>query len=260
MPGWVDVIDLVVMKQFAATLRFYEELNDFLPSALRKVAFPYRFQANPAIKDVIEAHHVPHTEVDLIIANGESVDFSYQLKNGDVVSVYPTFEGFDVRSIVKLRPEPLRKTAFILDVHLGKLSARLRMLGMDTAYGPPFEDHQIIHRALSEHRIILTSDRGLLQHKVVTHGYCVRSGDADEQVLEVIHRFDLRDSLKPFSRCIRCNGMLHGVAKADVMARLEPLTQKYYTEFSRCDSCGNVYWEGSHFEKLIERVKEIEGK
>lgn len=239
------------MKPFIATLRFYEELNDFLPAKFRKVAIQYSFSEKPSIKDVIEAHHVPHTEVDLIIANGESVSFSYHLQDGDGVSVYPTFEGIDIQSIVKLRPKPLRKTAFILDVHLGKLTARLRMMGMDAAYDPALEDKQIIERALLEHRIILTRDRGLLQHRSVTHGYCVRSDYVEEQCLEVIRRFDLGDSIKPLTRCIRCNGMLREVRKESVMDRLEPLTKKYYQRFSQCDTCGNVYWKGSHYEKLM---------
>lgn len=245
-------------KPFCAILRFYEELNDFLPAKFRKAAIEYRFRDNPSIKDVIEAHHVPHTEVDLVIANGESVGFAYHLKDGDHVSVYPTYEGIDIRSIVKLRPNPLRRTAFILDVHLGTLAARLRMIGMDTVFGPQFDDKQIIEQALAEHRIILTRDRGLLQHRAVTHGYCVRSDDVNRQTIEVIRRFDLRDCIRPFTRCIRCNGNLNPVSKANILDRLQPLTRKHYHHFAICDVCGNVYWKGSHHEKLMQVVEWVQ--
>ena len=241
-------------KPFCAELRFYEELNDLLPAALQKTAFSYRFAQHPSVKDVIEAHHVPHTEVDLIVANGESVGFEYQLQDGDRVSVYPTFEAMDIRSIVRLRPAPLRRTAFILDVHLGTLTARLRMLGMDAVYGPEFDDDRMIEEALTTHRIILTRDRGLLQHRIVTHGYCVRSDDVVHQCREVIQRFDLGDSIRPFTRCIRCNGNLHPVRKEDIIDALQPLTRKYFDDFSACDRCGNVYWKGSHYEKLMQMV------
>ncbi|KKK84713.1 hypothetical protein LCGC14_2780570, partial [marine sediment metagenome] len=117
-----------------ADFRFYEELNDFLPEGKRKTTFSLIFKGNPAVKDVIESIGVPHTEVDLILANSKSVDFFYQLKNGDIVSVYPVFESLDISSAAHLRAKPLRRTKYILDVHLGKLANYLRMLGFDTLY------------------------------------------------------------------------------------------------------------------------------
>ena len=107
------------MREHEAQFRFYEELNDFLPRLKRKKTVTYAFNGHPAIKDAIEAIGVPHTEVDLIIVNGESVGFSYQLLEGDRAAVYPVFESIDISPIVRLRDEPLRKTAFVLDVHLG---------------------------------------------------------------------------------------------------------------------------------------------
>jgi len=125
-------------------IRFYEELNDFLPKAKRKTSFSHTFSGNMSVKDVIESLGVPHTEIDLILVNGESVDFNAKPVNGDFVSVYPVFESLDISNITKLRPEPLRHPTCILDVHLGKLAKSHRMLGFDSRYQNKFEEDEII--------------------------------------------------------------------------------------------------------------------
>ena len=127
------------MDKKIARFRFYEELNDFLPREKRKVSFDYHFEGNPGIKDVIEALGVPHAEVDMLLVNGQSVDFEYQLQDGDRVAVYPVFESMDISAVSKVRQVPLREPKFVLDVHLGKLAKRLRLLGFDTLYRNDFE-------------------------------------------------------------------------------------------------------------------------
>ena len=118
-------------SEYTAEFRFYEELNDFLPPEQRKRTNLYRFSGHPGIKDPIEVFGVPHTEVDLIVVNGQSVGFDYQLQAGDRVAVYPVFETLDITSLVKLREKPLRNPRFVLDVNLGKLAKRMRLLGFD---------------------------------------------------------------------------------------------------------------------------------
>ncbi len=148
-----------------AKFRFYEELNDFLPAEKKKIEFIYNFSGNPAIKDAIEAVGVPHTEVDVILVNGQSVEFSYQLQDDDVVSVYPTFESFDVSKVTHLRNKPLREIKFIVDVHLGKLARYLRMLGFDTLYKNNYSTTEILKIAKAQKRIILTRSVALLKNK-----------------------------------------------------------------------------------------------
>jgi len=184
-----------------AWFRFYEELNDFLPADKRKIAFPYKLSSSPSVKDVIEAIGVPHTEVDLILVNGNSVKFDHILSHGDHISVYPVFENLDISHVTRLRPKPLRKTRFIVDVHLGRLSRLLRMLGFDTLYKNNYKNEEIITEALTQKRIILTRDPGLLKNKSITHGYLIRGTDPHEQAREVIRRFDLSSQAKPFIRC-----------------------------------------------------------
>ena len=240
-----------------AQFRFYEELNDFLPQYQRKQDIAYTFNEHPAIKDPIEALGVPHTEVDLIVVNGRSVGFDYRLQDGDRVAVYPTFESLDITPIVRLRPQPLRKTAFVLDGHLGTLARLLRLLGFDALYRNNFEDRDIIRVALSEHRIILTRDRWLLRAKEVTHGYWLHSDDPEEQAREVLRRFDLTGCIQLFQRCPVCNGVLYSVSKTEVLAQLEPLTREHYEEFWRCDACGKIYWRGTHYPRISRKLERI---
>lgn len=243
-----------------AEFRFYEELNDFLPPAQRRRTIVYRFSGSPGIKDPIEALGVPHAEVELIVVNGESVGFEYRLGHGDRVAVYPMFEALDVTPVVRLRQRPLRDTAFVLDVNLGKLARRLRMLGFDALYRNDYDDHEVIDISVRTGRIILTRDRRLLYPKIVTHGYWLRSGDPGAQVREVLRRFDLKDRIVPFRRCLECNGVVEAVDKAAVRDLLEPLTRRYYDEFYRCRDCGRIYWKGSHYEHMRRAIENLAGR
>jgi uncharacterized protein with PIN domain len=209
------------------------------------------------VKDVIESLGVPHTEVDVILVDGESVSFDHRLEGGERVAVYPVFERFDVSGLTRLRPEPLRDPRFIADVHLGKLARYLRLLGFDTVYERTLDDEEIARRAKSEHRIVLTRDLGLLKRKMVTHGYAVRSPHAEAQLLEVVEAFDLRSRVAPFTRCLRCNGALREVEKASVERLLPPRTRESYDRYLQCASCSSVYWPGAHSRRLASLVASI---
>ncbi len=239
--------------EYTAEFRFYEELNDFLRPAQRKRTLPYRFSGHPGIKDPIEVFGVPHTEVELIIVNGQSVGFNYQLQTGDRVAVYPFFESLDISPLLKLREKPLRNPRFIIDVNLGKLAKRMRLLGFDCLYRNDYRDAEVVNIAVNEQRIVLTRDRRLLYAKHISHGYWVRAVNVDSQVDEVLRRFDLYESIQPFARCLACNGVLASVAKADILDRLEPKTRLYYEDFYRCTDCQRIYWEGSHIEDMQQR-------
>lgn len=234
-----------------AQFRFYEELNDFLPEERRKRSFDYAFWGTPMVKDAIEAQGVPHVEVELIVVNGESVGFDYRLCHGDRVAVYPMFESIDITPVLRLRPRPLRRTRFVLDVHLGKLARRLRILGFDCAYRNDYSDAEIIKISLSAKRIILTRDRGILRDGRVTHGYWVRADDADDQVLEVLRHFQLEKEIAPFKRCPECNGLVAEVEKTAILDLLEPGTIANFEEFHQCVQCDKIYWKGSHYDSIM---------
>jgi uncharacterized protein len=239
------------------SFRFYEELNDHLPKIWRKKAFNYEFKGRPGIKNTIQAIGVPHGEVDLILVNGESVDFDYQLQGGEEISVYPQFESIDISPVIKLRPKPLRENRFVVDVNLGKLAQKLRLLGFDTLFRNNFEDDEIIEISLKEKRIILTRDKGILKQNTVTHGYFIRNDEPKKQLPEVINRLQLQNSFQPFSRCSNCNGELEEVSKASLKTILPNDTLNYYHEFWKCNGCGKIYWEGSHFGHILCWLDEL---
>jgi len=217
-------------------------------------AFSVELAGHETVKHLIEMLGVPHPEVDLILANGESVDFDYLVRGGDRVSVYPVFESIDIRGTSKVRPEPLRSPRFVLDNHLGRVAGYLRLLGFDCLYRNDFQDKHLAEISARQERILLTRDRGLLKRKIVTRGYLVRSDQPLEQAEEIIRRFDLAASVRPFTRCSRCNGRLVSVEKSEVFDQLEPLTKKHYNQFTRCEDCGQIYWRGSHFQKLEKKI------
>lgn len=246
-----------------ATFRFYAELNDFLKSERRHQDFEHSFWGNPSVKDTVEALGVPHTEVDLILVNGTSVGFSHTLQDGDRVSVYPVFEGLDIGPMVRLRPEPLRHPRFVLDIHLGRLAAYLRMLGFDTLYRNDLDDEQLEDISRRENRVLLTKDRGLLKRSLITRGYFIRAIEPRKQILEILKRFDLFSLAAPFSRCMHCNGRLQHVSKRDVLDQLPPKTRDTYDEFRRCGACQRIYWKGSHYNRMqsfIQRLLSSEGR
>jgi uncharacterized protein len=248
---------IIDLKPWLANFRFYEELNDFLARDHYKQTITYRFGGQPAIKDPIEALGVPHGEVDLILVNNESVGFDYRLRDGDRVAVYPVFESLDISPLQRLRAKPLRNTAFVVDVNLGKLARRLRMLGFDAAYHNRLRDGEIVDIATREKRIVLTRDRRLLFRKAITHGMWVRAVDVDTQLQEVLQRFDLYRQIKPLQRCMECNGKIEPVAAERVWSRLEPLTRRYYREFFRCARCDRIYWPGSHVAQMTGVIHEL---
>lgn len=234
--------------------RFYEELNDFLAATRRGRTFPYRFRGAPAIKDAIEAIGVPHTEVDLILVDGVSVRFSHRLRGGERVAVFPVFERLDISPIARLRPAPLRVPRFVADVHLGTLARYLRLLGFDTYYDNRSVDAELVRRSVTERRILLTRDVGLLKHRILTHARYVRATDPARQLEEIVGALDLRSKARPFTRCMRCNGRLRRVPIASVAGRLPVRVRRKARRVARCAGCDRLYWPGTHFVHLARIV------
>lgn len=245
------------MARFQASFRFYAELNDFLPGDTDSGRVVRHFDESPSVKDQIEACGVPHPEVDLILANGRSVGFGYRLTDGDLISVYPVFESFDIAGLSKVRPQPLRETRFVIDINLGRLARYLRLLGFDSVCDGELHDVDLVEISVQHHRVLLTKDRGLLKRAAVTHGYFVREVHPRDQIIEVVSRFDLGDMIKPFARCMECNGEIEFVDKAEIEHLLEPLTKRYFDEFRRCPACGRIFWQGSHYERLASLVDTV---
>ncbi len=241
----------------SVTIRAYAELNDFLPRHRRQMSFEYPMNGGNSLKHLVESAGIPHTEIDVILKNGMSVGLDATVEDGDRICLYPVFESLDVKPLVRLRPEPLRRTRFVLDVHLGKLVLILRLLGFDASFPGDVPDEDLARISAEEDRILLTRDTMLLKRSVVTHGCYIHSQDPEEQAGEVLDRLDLRDSVRTFTRCLGCGASLEPVSKEMVLDRLEPLTRKYYDEFSICGACGKVYWKGSHYRPLLDLLQRL---
>lgn len=240
-----------------AIFRFYAELNDFLLPGLRHVDFPHTFNGDASVKDRIESLGVPHTEVEAILVGDDSVDFDYLVQDGNRIAVYPVFHAIPTDGLAPLRAPYVGEAHFVLDTHLGKLANYLRMLGFDTLYRNDYEDEELARIASNEARILLTRDLGVLKRREVTYGYYVRSLDPRRQVAEVLYRFELFEAIDPFHRCLACNGLVEPVDKAAVIDQLQPKTRLYYEEFYRCSTCNQVYWKGSHFERMQRFIRSL---
>ncbi len=243
--------------QYTARFRFFGNTNDFLPRSKRKIWFTHSFKGNPAIKDAIESLGVPHTEVDGILVDGKPKPFLYQLTNNDKACVYSDVKDCRIRHRKGLKVRPSGKPKFILDSHLGKLARYLRLFGFDALYRKDYVDHDIMDIAKKNKRIVLTRDIGLLKHKIIRHGYWVRSTDPKKQIPEVIKRFNVKKYIRPFHLCLECNGRIVKVRKKKIMRQLPQDTKAYFHQFCRCLCCKKIYWRGSHYEKLFNFVETV---
>jgi uncharacterized protein len=265
----------------SVSVRFYGELNDFLPAAHRQATLVCGLENSSSVKDLVEALGVPHPEIELLVVNGRTVDFACRVRDGDRVAAYPPFQTLDLDADARLGPPAQIEPRFVADVHLGRLAAYLRLAGLDTVYRNDYRDDEIVAASASEDRTLLTRDVGVLKHRMVTRGYFVRETRPARQLVEVLRRFDLawgsapdpgsvasgdpcapRRSLAgapcaprptrpvPFTRCLRCNGRLQPVPKDEVEHLLPPRTREHYRDFSRCPACARIYWQGSHYAQM----------
>ncbi len=244
------------MTSFKVCLRFHGDLDFFLRAEVRGRTVERSLSEKTSVKDVIESCGVPHPEVDTILVNGRAVSFQQTVAEDAEVDVFP------INDVSTLRiQQPLQTVGnmrFVADGHLGRLTRNLRLLGLDIAYNRNADDRELLNLMVRENRTLLTRDRRLLMHAIVRHGYFPRSQNAEEQTIEVVGRFRLLDLIAPFTRCLRCNALLEPVTKPEVIDKLEPLTKIYYRQFRRCRGCGQIYWKGSHFEKLKRRIRTIQ--
>jgi uncharacterized protein with PIN domain len=230
-------------------LRVAPELRPLLPARHRPGDVRLTSDGTATVGHLVESAGVPLTEVGELRIGGVRVAPSRMAGDGDVVDVLPVSW-----------PQPVVRERFVLDVHLGALARRMRLLGIDTSYRTRAEDPELVAQAVAEERVLLTRDRGLLRRRALPAGALVRADRPDEQLVEVIRRF--APAISPFTRCPACNGPLVPAARGDVADRLEPGTRRTYSEFSRCPGCGRIYWRGAHaarLDALLARVAALTG-
>jgi uncharacterized protein len=244
---------LIFMEAF---FQFTPELNLFLPRRNRNKTLTHTFEGKVPVKDAIESLGVPHPEVAAILVNGDSVDFQYTMIEGDKVEVFGFVAELPTQTLVPLRPVVPAEKRFILDTHLGQLAVYLRMFGFDTLYRNDYDDEELAAVSAQADRILLTRDIGLLKRGIVTHGYFMRETNPKRQVAEIFGRYNLAEAVSPLKRCIRCNAPLETVAKEAIMDKLEANTRQHFNEFSQCPQCEQIYWKGSHYDRMSEFVSQ----
>jgi len=226
-----------------ARFRFHGDLNDFLPAARRRVWLDYEFQDRPSLKHAIETFGVPHPEV------GEPRDLSAPLRDGDEVEVVPR----------QYEAPPDGEWRFVLDCHLGRLAKYLRILGFDTLYDARFQDAELAEES-ERGRFLLTRDRSLLMRRQVVLGALVRGDDPRQQLAWLARKLGLWAAAAPLRRCLKCNVMLEPVKKEAVWERIPPKTRLWCEEFVLCPGCGQLYWPGSHFDRMREWIQSVRGR
>ncbi|HWP63517.1 MAG TPA: Mut7-C RNAse domain-containing protein [Candidatus Binatia bacterium] len=236
------------------TFRFHGSLNDFLTPERRGASFRRDVPSHSSLKDAIEALGVPHPEIGRVVVDGRAAALDERVVAGSSIDVYP-FPG----EVTAAEPGP----RFVLDGHLGRLARYLRILGVDAAYDAKAADVDLAERAVTEGRVLLTRDVGLLKRGRVSRGYWLRAEQPEEQLAEVVRRFGLLAVARPFGRCLRCNAELETVDREEVVDRLPPRTRREFAEFRRCPACSRIYWKGSHYDRmrrllarLVEQLEE----
>ncbi len=235
-----------VVTAVLVCFRFHGDLEYFLTPSRRNEIFEHAAGATDTVTHVIESLGVPHVEIGRIEIDNREVPSSYRLNGGDFVEVFP----FAI-------PVRLKNLRFVLDGHLGRLAAHLRMLGFDTWYDRFADDRLLAMVARSEERCLLTRDVGLLKRRDVEEGYCVRSDKPHDQLREISVRFALQSHFHPFLRCMDCNGTLCPVAKQEIADLLPPHTRETKNEFSQCLSCAKIFWRGSHHARMLGWINDL---
>jgi uncharacterized protein with PIN domain len=230
-------------------LRVAPELRPLLPARHRPGDVRLASDGTATIGHLVESAGIPLTEVGGIRIRGMRVEPSRLAGTDEVIDVLPV-----------TWPQAVPRQRFVLDVHLGALARRMRLLGIDTAYRTQAEDPELVAQAVAEERVLLTRDRGLLRRRALPAGALVRADRPDDQLVEVVQRF--APALSPFTRCPACNRLLVPAAPGEIADRLEPGTRRTYSDFSRCPGCGRVYWRGAHaarLDALLARVAALVG-
>ncbi len=240
---------------------FHGDLVQLLPRAKRQKELRYCIKRRASLKDIVEAQGIPHTEIGRIEANKKQISFDFIPEEEIVIHIYPM-----TGRVIKSLPNALWHECwvfdrFMVDINALKLARNMRMAGIDTVIVPTQLD--VVDTAMlaaEEERVLLTRNRQLLKCAEIYYGQLLRSENHIEQLQEVNSRFHLAKHIKPFSRCLTCNGLLQSVTKVSVEHLLEPLTKQYYSIFKRCQDCMSIYWDGSHVQHMKEVLSKIDWK
>ncbi|HOX26132.1 MAG TPA: Mut7-C RNAse domain-containing protein [Candidatus Krumholzibacteria bacterium] len=204
-----------------------------------------RLPAPTSIRDALEALGIPHGEIGRILLDGAAASLADLVGDGSRVEAWPAV------------PADLADPRFLCDLHLGKLVRLLRFCGFDTLWEPGLREAALARLAVRDRRTVLSRHRALLKRSAIGSSLLIRSNRPDAQLAEVLQRFRLAGRIRRPGRCATCNGTLVATAKADVPAPIPPRTAAWLDEYWVCAGCGQVFWEGTHVQRLRDRVARI---
>ncbi|MFG2085573.1 MULTISPECIES: Mut7-C RNAse domain-containing protein [unclassified Spirillospora] len=240
---------MLIGVEHEITIRVAGELLMFLPAARREPVSRLAYDGTSTLGHLVESLGVPLPEAGPMTVDGEPAGPAARPDPGAEVGV---------EAVPRPQPVPLEPgqaaPRFLLDVHLGTLARRMRLLGLDTAYHNDMDDPALVVQANEERRVLLTQDRGLLRRRALWFGAYVRGSRPDDQLRDLLDRF--APVLRPWTRCTACNGELVPVDKQEIEGDLELGTRRSYDVYGRCADCGQLYWRGAHGGHLEEIVRD----
>jgi uncharacterized protein with PIN domain len=153
---------------------------------------------------------------------------------------------------------------FIADNNVGKLARWLRLIGYDTLLFKQKNDGQMIKRALSEDRVILTKDTQFMKRRLVTNGTLktihIKQDDPKLQAQELVKTLNLNYHLKPFSLCLECNQILIARSKEEVQNLVPARVFETQTQYTQCPACHRIYWPGTHWQAMVKKLQNLQGR
>ena len=150
---------------------------------------------------------------------------------------------------------------FIVDNNVGKLAKWLRIMGYDTLFFDGRDDSRMIATALAEGRVILTRDTQIVRRRVVTNGQLkvilIRSDEPEQQMHQVIDSLNLDCQFRPFAICLECNQPLLERSKQQVKDLVPPYVFQTQSQYMECPACHRIYWRGTHWQSMTEKLKKF---
>lgn len=146
---------------------------------------------------------------------------------------------------------------FVVDCMLGKLAKWLKILGFDALFFSKIADDDLLAEAAKGSRVLLTKDTGLIQKARNVEALFLESEEWPEQVRQVLTHFDLRQQVKPHTRCIDCNVALKDLSKENAKNLVSPFVFEHADAFALCPGCSKVFWRGSHFKDMEAQIEQI---
>jgi uncharacterized protein with PIN domain len=152
---------------------------------------------------------------------------------------------------------------FIVDRNVGKLTGWLRLMGYDTRFFDGDDDSELVAMARAEGRVILSRDTRIMERRLITSGQIravlIDSDQPERQIHQVIDTLGLDSRLRPFSLCLECNQPLVERGKDEVKDLVPPYVFKTQDYFMQCPNCQRLYWRGTHWQAMTQKLESLRG-